>query len=118
MFGRQNTGGDGFKNPKEVGRRNGGYGEMGGGRFGATFGDPFAQVAGMLAVECFPEAFLKPGFLGIGGEHFAPGDSLQNPLGQTRVPRKNSNQQESANPFQRFELTAMVMRVKGWGVAI
>jgi hypothetical protein len=76
LFGGQNTGGDGFKNPKEVGRRNGGYGEMGGGGVGATLGNPFAQVAGMLSVERFPEAFLKAGFLGVGVEHFAPCDSL------------------------------------------
>jgi len=76
LFGRQNTGGDGFKNPKEVGRRNGGYGEMGGGRFWATLGDPFAQFAGVLPVERFSKAFLKSGLIGVGGEHFAPGNGL------------------------------------------
>jgi hypothetical protein len=76
LFGLRSTGGDGFKNPEEVRRGNRGYGEMGGGRVGSTLGDPFAQFAGVLPIERLSKAFLKAGFLGIGGEHFAPGNSL------------------------------------------
>jgi hypothetical protein len=76
LSGGQNTGGDGFKNPEEVSRGNGGYSNMGGGRFGATLGDPFAQFAGVLPVERLSKAFLKPGLIGVGGEHFAPGNGL------------------------------------------
>jgi len=76
LFGRQNTGGDGFKNPEKVSRGDGGYGEMGGGRVRATSGDPFAQFAGVLPVERLSKAFFKAGSLGIGGEHFAPGNGL------------------------------------------
>jgi hypothetical protein len=49
---------------------------MGGGRFWATLGDPFAQFAGVLPVERFSKAFLKSGLIGVGGEHFAPGNGL------------------------------------------
>lgn len=41
------------------------------------FGDDLAKVTGMLSVECFGEGFGELGLRRVGGEHFCPGDRLE-----------------------------------------
>ena len=41
------------------------------------FGDDLAKVAGMLSVECFSEGCGELGLRRVSGEHFCPGDRLE-----------------------------------------
>ena len=59
----------------------------------------------MLSVESFLQPFAETGFLGVGGEHQAPGDRLKEPLWQADLPSEGQDHKKGAETFHLSCLT-------------
>ena len=59
----------------------------------------------MLSVESFLQPFAETGFLGVGGEHQAPGDRLKEPLWQADLPSEGQGHNKGTKTFHLSCLT-------------
>jgi len=60
------------------------------------FCDDLAKVAGMLSVECFGEGFGELRLRRVGGEHFCPGDRLEEyPMSAADLGERDEHQNEA-----------------------